>query len=177
MSALRQRAALLARRSRPTTMRNSRSYASGHGHDEHHAAGKEESLGAAFYVALGAVPVSIFFYSISRPNEDSDKPTGIAGLIHKYTDMTETWQKRNANRTAMIEQASHDKHLLYNAPRNKHIELKFPEVFHAGSPFNVPAGHNVNLDKVVEHYRQQHHDEEERKAIKARSKWDPQPTQ
>lgn len=48
-------------------------------------------------------------------------------------------------------------------------------VFHAGSPFNVPAGHNANLDKVVEHYRQQHLDEEERKATKARSKWDPQP--
>ena len=48
-------------------------------------------------------------------------------------------------------------------------------VFHAGSPFNVPAGHNANLDKVVEHYRQQHLDEEERKATQARSKWDPQP--
>jgi hypothetical protein len=48
-------------------------------------------------------------------------------------------------------------------------------VFHAGSPFNVPAGHNANLDKVVEHYRQQHLDEEERKATKAQSKWDPQP--
>lgn len=48
-------------------------------------------------------------------------------------------------------------------------------VFHAGSPFNVPAGHNTNLDKVVEHYKQKHYDEEERKATKARSKWDPQP--
>lgn len=41
--------------------------------------------------------------------------------------MSETWNERNALRTAMIEQAAHDKHLLYNAPRNKHIELKFPE--------------------------------------------------
>lgn len=41
--------------------------------------------------------------------------------------MSETWSERNAMRTAMIEQAAHDKHLLYNAPRNKHIELKFPE--------------------------------------------------
>ena len=81
---------------------------------------------AAFYVAIGAIPLSIFFYSISRPNEDG-KPTGIAGLIQKYTDLSETWQERNANRTAMIEQAAHDRHLLYNAPRNKHIELKFPE--------------------------------------------------
>jgi hypothetical protein len=39
----------------------------------------------------------------------------------------------------------------------------------------VPAGHHANLDKVVEHYRQQYLEEEERKATKARSKWDPQP--
>jgi hypothetical protein len=44
-------------------------------------------------------------------------------------------------------------------------------VFHAGSPFNVPAGHHTNLDKVVEHYRQQHLDEEERK-VSGRSKWE-----
>ncbi|KAH8910481.1 hypothetical protein BR93DRAFT_271509 [Coniochaeta sp. PMI_546] len=174
MSALRQRAATLARRSRPTAIRNTRSYASDHGHDGHHAPPKEESLGASFYLTVGAIPLSIFFYSISRPGEDG-KPSGLSNLIGKYTEMSETWSERNAMRTAMIEQAAHDKHLLYNAPRNKHIELKFPEVFHAGSPFNVPAGHNANLDKVVEHYRQQHLDEEERKATKARSKWDPQP--
>ncbi|OIW35586.1 hypothetical protein CONLIGDRAFT_627620 [Coniochaeta ligniaria NRRL 30616] len=174
MSALRQRAAHLARRSRPTAIRNTRSYASGHGHDSHHAAPKDEPLGAAFYLALGAIPLSIFFYTISRPGEDG-KESAISSLIGKYTAMQETWSERNALRTAMVEQAAHDKHLLYNAPRNKHVELKFPEVFHAGSPFNVPAGHNANLDKVVEHYRQQHLDEEERKATKARSKWDPQP--
>lgn len=39
--------------------------------------------------------------------------------------------------------------------------------FHQGGPFNVPAGHNINLDHVVEHYRNKHLDEEERKAKKA----------
>ncbi len=75
---------------------------------------------------MGAIPLSIFFYSISRPGEDG-KPTGISSLIGKYTEMSETWSERNALRTAAYEQAAHDKHLLYNAPRNKHIELKFPE--------------------------------------------------
>lgn len=37
-------------------------------------------------------------------------------------------------------------------------------LFHSGSPSNVPAGHGINLDQVVEHYRRQHLDEEARKA-------------
>jgi hypothetical protein len=36
----------------------------------------------------------------------------------------------------------------------------------SGSPNNVPAGHYANLDKVIEHYRKQHLDEEARKAKK-----------
>jgi hypothetical protein len=164
MSALRQRAALLARRSRPTAPRNARFYASDkgpdkhhdehhdeHHHEEHHAPPPQpERLGVrvflsvnirtnsnrkqtAFFVALGAVPASIFFYTISRPDADG-KPKGISSLIGKYTDMADTWKERNELRTAMIEQACHDKHLLYNAPRNKHIELKFPEY---ASFFNI----------------------------------------
>lgn len=39
-------------------------------------------------------------------------------------------------------------------------------LINSGSPRNVPAGHYVNLDKVVEHYRKQHLDDEERKAKK-----------
>jgi hypothetical protein len=35
-----------------------------------------------------------------------------------------------------------------------------------GSQVNVPAGHYINLDKVIEHYRKQHLDEEKRKATK-----------
>jgi hypothetical protein len=34
----------------------------------------------------------------------------------------------------------------------------------------VPAGHYVNMDKVVEHYRKQHLDEEDRKAKKLAAK-------
>lgn len=39
-------------------------------------------------------------------------------------------------------------------------------LLNSGCPNNVPAGHGVNLDHVVEHYRKQHLDEEERKAKK-----------
>jgi hypothetical protein len=51
MSALRTGAAHIARRARPTGIRTQRrTYASGHGHDEHHhAAGANESLGVGFH--------------------------------------------------------------------------------------------------------------------------------
>ncbi|KLU92933.1 hypothetical protein MAPG_11881 [Magnaporthiopsis poae ATCC 64411] len=42
--------------------------------------------------------------------------------------------------------------------------------FQTGSPFNVPAGHYGNMDKVVAHYKQQHVEEEERKAKKLAAK-------
>lgn len=39
-------------------------------------------------------------------------------------------------------------------------------MFTHGSPFNVPAGHYANMDKVIAHYKKQYHDEETRKAKK-----------
>ena len=38
--------------------------------------------------------------------------------------------------------------------------------FQSHAPRNIQAGHLVNLDSVVEHYRQQHNKDEERKAKK-----------
>ena len=37
----------------------------------------------------------------------------------------------------------------------------------SGSQYNVPAGHNINMDKVVEHYRQEHLKEVARQASAA----------
>lgn len=79
-----------------------------------------------FYIAVGAIPVSYIIYSISRPSQDGEKGW-VGNLIQKYANLSEEWETRNALRTAAIEQAAHDKHLLYNAPRNRHIDLKFPE--------------------------------------------------
>lgn len=41
-------------------------------------------------------------------------------------------------------------------------------IFNTGSPFNVPAGHTVNLDKVIAHYHKEN--ENANKAREARSK-------
>ncbi|KAK0628471.1 hypothetical protein B0T17DRAFT_522794 [Bombardia bombarda] len=170
MSALRNQAARIARRTRPTAVRSTRTYASeSHGsahHDAHHAAPEaEESLGAYFYVAVGAIPASMLLYSVARPGKD-DEPTRLTKWLTDVSDMKEKWETRNHNNTVLIEQAAQDKNLYYGIRRSNFHELTFPEVFQAGSPFNVPAGHNVNLDKVVAHYRKQHLDEEERKVKK-----------
>ncbi|KAK3693938.1 hypothetical protein B0T22DRAFT_476737 [Podospora appendiculata] len=170
MSALGQRAACAvrqARQARPTGVRNTRTYASeshGHGHG-HHAPPVEESLGSAFYIAIGAIPASMFVYSISRPGKDG-QPSAVATWLEKISDNKEKWETRAHLTTSAIQEAARDKHLFYNIERNRHIELNYPEVFQHGSPFNVPAGHSVNLDKVVSHYRKQHLDEEARKAKK-----------
>lgn len=41
-------------------------------------------------------------------------------------------------------------------------------VFNTGSPFNVPAGHTVNLDKVIAHYHKEN--KNSNKAREARAK-------
>ncbi|KAK4127182.1 hypothetical protein N657DRAFT_589193 [Parathielavia appendiculata] len=166
MSALRQRAARLAlqfRTVRPGTARNTRSYASDHGHHEApHAV--EESLGPAFYITLATFTGSIFVYSISRPGENGEST--IHRWLRKISDYGTEWETRNHLMTAALEQAAHDKHLLYGAERSRHYELTYPEVFTHGSPFNVPAGHYANIDKVVAHYKKQYHEDEARKAKK-----------
>ncbi|KAI0404300.1 hypothetical protein F4802DRAFT_249536 [Xylaria palmicola] len=171
MQALRTRAAAVARRARPT-LRSSRSYASeSHGHD---APKVEEGLGTAFYVFAGAIPASMFAYSISRPGPDGE-PSSFSKWLKQF-DYFNDWETRNTLRTEMLEQAAHDKHLFLNAGKSTHVELKTPELMYAGSPWAVPAGHYANLDHVTEHYRKQAAAEEERKAKKLAEKAKAGPT-
>lgn len=51
--------------------------------------------------------------------------------------------------------AENHKHIknMTNGIRTKELLLtSLSRVFNTGSPFNVPAGHTVNLDKVIAHY-------------------------
>ncbi|KAI0970388.1 hypothetical protein F4678DRAFT_436651 [Xylaria arbuscula] len=165
MQALRTRAVGVARRARPTTLRTSqRSYASeSHGHHEAHKV--NEGLGTAFYVFAGALPVSIVAYQISRPGADGE-PSSLSKWLEQFDYFSKDFEARNSLRTELLEQAAHDKHLFLNSGRSTHVELKTPELINAGSPWNVPAGHYINLDHVTEHYRKQAAAEEERKAKK-----------
>ena len=164
-SALRTQAVRAVRRIRPVGMRNARTYASDHGHGHHHAHTVEESLGAGFWLAIATIPASVLVYQASRPDKNGET-TVIEKWISQSMDLSAEWEKKNHNNTALIEQAAKDKHLFYNVKRNPHIDLKYPEIFEHGSPFNVPAGHYVNMGNVVAHYQQKHLEAEERKARK-----------
>ncbi|KAL1861748.1 hypothetical protein Daus18300_008717 [Diaporthe australafricana] len=172
MLAVRQRAACVARRARPATItprQASRAYASDHGHsdhhdhhDDHHAPQVAESPGLALYFALGAVGASMFTYSISR-----DEDSSLGKWIDSFrVDYAKTWEQRNTLRSDLKDQAARDKHLFLTVQKEPGYELRTPELIDSGSPSNVPAGHYVNLDKVIEHYQKQHLDEEARKAKK-----------
>lgn len=78
------------------------------------------------YVTLGAVAGSILVYSVSRPGANGE-PSSITKLYERFAYLKEQDEIRNTLRTAAIEQAAHDKHLLNYNDRNAHIDLKFPE--------------------------------------------------
>ncbi|KAI1447708.1 hypothetical protein F5Y02DRAFT_378273 [Annulohypoxylon stygium] len=172
MHALRTRAACVARRTRPTSLRISRSYASGHGHedhghghdshghDHHHAPEVPEGLGTGFYVFAAAAPLSFLGYQLTRPGANGEST--VTNWLRNF-DYFNDYEERNALRSNYIDQASHDKHLFLYAGKNPHVELKMPELIDSGSPWNVPAGFYPNLSHVTEHYRKQAAEEEERK--------------
>ncbi|KAG8169508.1 hypothetical protein KVR01_000253 [Diaporthe batatas] len=170
MLAVRQRAACAARTARPAAIaprQAMRSYASDHGHSDHHdhhhpAPHVEESPGLGLYIALGAAGLSMFMYSISR-----DEKSSLAKWIDSYrAESQKTWEYRNTLRSDLKEQAARDRHLFSTSQKDQGYELRTPELIDSGSPNNVPAGHYANLDKVIEHYQKQHLDEEARKAKK-----------
>ncbi|KAL1901925.1 hypothetical protein Sste5346_001630 [Sporothrix stenoceras] len=142
-----------------------------HDHHDHHSAPVDEPMGAAWYFALGAIPFSYALYALSRPGKNGE-PTALEAYLGKFSYLREQWEERGHLHTAAVEQAAHDKNLFYTVERSSNIDLRYPEVFQSSSPYNIPAGHSANLDKVVAHYREQHHKEVERQqaAAAARTK-------
>ncbi|KAI9843732.1 MAG: hypothetical protein M1838_002495 [Thelocarpon superellum] len=64
----------------------------------------------------------------------------------------------------MVEQAAFDRNLFQSSRKNATVELRFPEIFNTGSPYNHIAGHSGgDLTTLIEHYEKQNRDEEERK--------------
>ncbi|KAK9418179.1 putative NADH-ubiquinone oxidoreductase 17.8 kDa subunit [Seiridium unicorne] len=127
-------------------------------------------LQTSFYVFVGLVPASMFFYGISRPGKDGS-PSSLTQWLKGFEYFQAENEERNRLRTEIVEQAAHDKHLFLNAGKSPHIDLKMPELINAGAPWNVPAGHRGrNLEEVTEHFRQQHIAEEERKIKKLAAK-------
>ena len=65
-------------------------------------------------------------YSAAQPSKDGE-PSSFTRMLNGYTHLNEDWERINAARTKIIEQAAHDKHLLYSAEGNRHVDLNYPE--------------------------------------------------
>ncbi|KAJ4287191.1 hypothetical protein N0V90_012589 [Kalmusia sp. IMI 367209] len=162
MQALRRTATSAARKGRTTLPRQQRRYA----HDEHahhaHAEPVSESMGVGFWVPIGLIPALSGLYLISR-SDDPNAPPLFTRLIDRYTDASQKWAERNDLHVRMIEQAGTDRVLFVKSKGSQHVDMRFPEIMNVGSPYNVPAGSMANMDKVIEKFKKQGDEDNERK--------------
>ncbi|KAL0257412.1 hypothetical protein SLS55_008224 [Diplodia seriata] len=168
MFAVRRSAARATRASRASVARQSRRPAS---HDAHHHAAdahhgpKEEHFSTGFYVAISAIPAGFLLYQwTGTPSNpvDGRKPY-FTRMVDAYADYRAVWAERNKLHTDAIEQAAFDRHLFLNSTPRRHVDLTFPEAFNTGSPYNVPAGSQADLTKVIEHYEKANYEENAKK--------------
>ncbi|KAL9086945.1 MAG: hypothetical protein Q9159_003907 [Coniocarpon cinnabarinum] len=133
-----------------------------------------ESFGRSFYFVVLLVPVSMGVYAISRDARNGEA-NPITQLLERYSDWREVWARRSGVHTRMVEQAGQDRNLFLNSPNPNWHDLRMPEMFNAGSPCAVPAGHNVNLEHVMEHYRRRNERDDlergERDERRRREEW------
>ncbi|MCJ1295377.1 hypothetical protein MMC34_006939 [Xylographa carneopallida] len=127
----------------------------------HHAEPVNESLGRGFYITLASLPLAFALYKFSRSSDNSSAAAAqpwLTRLIGSWASLQERWVVRNTLHTRMVEQAAQDRNLFQSTPASQMVELKFPEVFNTGSPYNVPAGQMANLDALVAHYEKRNRD-------------------
>ncbi|KAK0925028.1 hypothetical protein LTR91_004218 [Friedmanniomyces endolithicus] len=126
---------------------------------------KNESFGSAFYLTLAAIPLSLALYNFTRQGT-SEQPWATRYIIETYNGYAEKWARRNDIHTQMIEQAASDKLLFINEASHgpRLVDLRFPEQFNIGSPYNVPAGQgSANLDHVIAKFERESYADNERK--------------
>ncbi|KAJ9627212.1 hypothetical protein H2203_003674 [Taxawa tesnikishii (nom. ined.)] len=161
MQSFRRNAAGAARNIRSNATQQSRRYAH---HDAHHGAHHgptEEHLGRGFYITVGLIPLSLALYKVSA--QGTNEQPYFTRLINSYDHWRARWQERNDLHTKAVEQAAHDRNLFINSTFTKHVELRYPETFNQGAPWNVPAGHQTNLDRVIAKYEREAFEEQAQK--------------
>ncbi|EUC41705.1 hypothetical protein COCMIDRAFT_40162 [Bipolaris oryzae ATCC 44560] len=168
MQSLRRTAVAAARTSRTPLSRQSRRYA----HDEAHGHASpavDEPMGWGFYGTIAVIPAGLALYSLSRTDGDDSKPYFTRLIADATTGLHDKWTTQNDLHVRMIEQAGEDRVLFLNTKPQEHVEMKFPEIMNVGSPYNVPAGSQVQMDKVIEKYKKLAYEDNERKLEKLRN--------
>ncbi|KAF2028108.1 hypothetical protein EK21DRAFT_90931 [Setomelanomma holmii] len=162
MQSLRRTVVTAARKGRTSIPRQLRRYAHdeaahGHGH-----APVNEPMGVGFWGTIAVIPIGWALYYVSRDSSDNAQPV-LTRMINGYTETSEKWSKRNDLHVRMIEQAGEDRVLFMNTKPQEYVDMKFPEIMNVGSPYNVPAGSQNNMEKVIEKYKKLAYEENERK--------------
>ncbi|KAI9819572.1 MAG: hypothetical protein M1827_007022 [Pycnora praestabilis] len=128
---------------------------------------QNESLGKGFYITLSLLPLSFAIYKFSRSADGSSADAAqplFTRVINSYSGYKDKWAARNTLHTDMIEQAAFDRNLFQNSRGSGTVDLRFPEIFNTGCPYNVPAGHGgANLDRLIAHYEKKNAEAEEAK--------------
>ncbi|CAF9909341.1 MAG: hypothetical protein ALECFALPRED_005523 [Alectoria fallacina] len=151
--------------------------ASAGGHEPtHHAPHPEphnESLGRGFYASIAALALSFALYKLSRSSSsdpsakgDLSKQPFLTRAMAYYNYWQDEYARRNTMHTKMVEQAGADRNLFQSSPWTHHIDLKFPEIFNTGSPYNIPAGHSADLGALKAHYEKKNVEAEEKRMAK-----------
>ncbi|GAB1744134.1 hypothetical protein NU219Hw_g1291t1 [Hortaea werneckii] len=132
MQPLQRTALRSARKFRPQVQSQPRRFASG-SHGGHNQQSTNESLGAAFYIPLAALPASFALYKLTRQSTE-DQPFFTRYIRDTYDQYKDKWARRNDMHTQMVEAAAGDRVLFLNesAQANRRVELRFPEYVYPG---------------------------------------------
>jgi len=144
-----------------------RRHASGsHGHGAQHTGPTTESFGPGFYFCLAAIPTGLILYKITRPGPDG-QPYFSRLIGEKFASYKTEFLERADSHTQAMERAAADRTLFLNESAQntpRYVDLRYPEMVNASSPYNVPAGHgSANMDKLIAKYQKQAFEENEKK--------------
>ncbi|MCJ1449789.1 hypothetical protein MMC28_000117 [Mycoblastus sanguinarius] len=154
--------------------------ASAGGHEPtHHSSHPEpanETLGRGFYVSIAALALSFALYKFSRSSSSDPSKAGdpsqqplITRAIQHYNYWQDEFARRNTMHTKMVEQAAEERNLFQSSPWTHHIDLRFPEIFNTGSPYNIPAGHSADLEVLKAHYEKKNVEAQEKRMAKLKA--------
>ncbi|KAJ9669316.1 hypothetical protein H2201_000668 [Coniosporium apollinis] len=163
MQPLRRTGVSSFRKARPSLRQQPKRYAhDSHGHAAHdaHHGPVEERFGKGFYITIGSIPAGFALYKFSRMN--TDEQPWFTRYINSWSYYKTRWAERNDLHTKMIEQAAADRNLFLNSRGSAHVDLRFPEIFNTGSPWNIQAGQAANMDKLIAHYEKQSFEAQEK---------------
>ncbi|KAJ5082030.1 hypothetical protein N7532_011073 [Penicillium argentinense] len=126
-----------------------------------HAEPVNESLGRSFYITVGSFASAYLLYRFTTAQKESGSDSFISDLIAKWTPSQETFEQRNAIRTAILEKAAEDRHLLQSEGPREFVPMRQNDMMNSIPIINVAPGSQADLSKVVAYYERENKAAEE----------------